>query len=320
MKKLFTTLLITAAAFSASAGADWQYTSMPVKHDLTLELANATKPNADGEISANKQINSFFFMSTVSGLGAVSTRTPNVTIKSDSEDNTFEASGVLKKSFGLNADFTYFTVDFQKEPKYNGDYTVTIAADSFGDAEWLADHNFGRTNDEVVLHFTLVDGLSNVALDVEPTVTPAAGAYQSGADFATVTVIVADGIEAAEGARALLGGIDVVYNAEATFQLQDDGSYIATFSPVPSENGEYQLMIPMGQFGDAEYLATQASGHTNDDIIVEYTLSNTESHISVVEMERSKSNVYDLHGIRFDENFDNLPNGIYIKSGKKVKK
>lgn len=146
---------------SSNANAiEINYTLAPeVKQDLTFILANSTKLNENGELSAEKQLNSFFFAVELPGIEPTPGEGANVTIKED--NGQFERSGRMQKAYGLNGDWSYFSVNIGSEPRNNGAYTITIAPEAVGDELWLQNQNFGRTNAEVVLHFTLVDGIDS---------------------------------------------------------------------------------------------------------------------------------------------------------------
>lgn len=130
----------------------------PVVYDLDATIASP-KMNAAGEISANRQLDAFFFEVPVKGL-VLGSLTSNVTIKQT--DGDFEATTTLVKGNGLNAGSTYFVANFSKEPTYNGEYVITIAKGSYGNQVWKADAEYGRSNEMQELKFTLVDGVSGI--------------------------------------------------------------------------------------------------------------------------------------------------------------
>ncbi|MGN0237305.1 MAG: hypothetical protein ACI4AK_04375 [Lepagella sp.] len=137
-----------------------------LRTDVTLALNSATKPNENNEISLNKQISAFFFLSPEPNLIPTEGTEHNVTIKQD--EGEFEASARLAQAYGWNIDTTsYFMADFGKEPEYNGPYTVTVDAEAFCDEVWMANHNFGRVNQEIVFHFNIVDGKTSGLDEVE---------------------------------------------------------------------------------------------------------------------------------------------------------
>lgn len=128
-----------------------------LRTDLTLALNSATKPNENNEISLNKQISAFFFLSPEPNLIPTEGTEKNVTLKED--EGEFEASARLAQAYGFNvATTSYFMADFGKEPVYNGPYTLTVSAEAFCDEVWKTNHNFGSVNEEIVFHFNIVDG------------------------------------------------------------------------------------------------------------------------------------------------------------------
>ncbi len=128
-----------------------------LRTDLTLALNSATKPNENNEISLNKQISAFFFLSPEPNLIPTEGTEKNVTLKED--EGEFEASARMAQAYGFNvATTSYFMADFGKEPVYNGPYTLTVSAEAFCDEVWKTNHNFGRVNEEIVFHFNIVDG------------------------------------------------------------------------------------------------------------------------------------------------------------------
>lgn len=130
-----------------------------VKEDLVITFNRPTLPNSDGELSAELQIDSFFFMvEGVKDLNAATGTEDNVSIKFNNEAEVWEQYSRLRKGFGFNAENSYFSAPISNAPYFNGDYIVTIAAHSIGDSTWLENHEFGHTNPETILHFTLVDG------------------------------------------------------------------------------------------------------------------------------------------------------------------
>lgn len=134
------------------------YTLAPaVAYDLTLSLNSPTKPNADGEISAEKQLDSFFFVANVAGLDVPAGEGDNVVITQD--NGSFTASARLQKAYGFDSACSYFSAPFRSEPTQNGGYTIVISKGAFGNEAWLSNHDFGQSNDEITLHFTLIDGI-----------------------------------------------------------------------------------------------------------------------------------------------------------------
>lgn len=284
----------------------------PVEQNLELAISTP-KPNDKGEISANKSLESIFFVCEQKGLVAAAGTEPNVTVKEVNGD--YEVKARLRKSGGLNQNYTYFAAQLGNEPAYNGEYTITIEKGAFGTEAWLADPNYGQTNNEIVLTFTLVDGADYAKYTIEPeSVTPEAGTYKKAADIATVTVKFAEGVELVEGGAATLAGVDNSYAETAKFS-KVDGGYAVTFETLPTEDGKYTFTVLQGTFGDAGFVA-EGKGKASKPITVEYTLS---LDVSVASINAAKESVvYNLQGQKLNATPDHLPAGLYIVDGKKV--
>lgn len=149
-----------AATAVSQSDLELRYTLLPaVKEDLTLTLTSATKLSDEGTINLEeKQITAFFFVADMAGLDVASTTAKNVVVKSEQSEFDYDAEASLSKGYGFDASKTYFSAEFGKEPTYNGNYSVTVAANSFGDATWLENHAIGHTNPEIVINFTIVGG------------------------------------------------------------------------------------------------------------------------------------------------------------------
>lgn len=70
---------------------------------------------------------------------------------------TFPAIETVWADAGMETGKSTFYAELE-QPVYNGEYTVTIDKEAFGDTRWLSDPSMGRTNGPITLVFTLVDG------------------------------------------------------------------------------------------------------------------------------------------------------------------
>ena len=288
----------------------------PIEYDLTLAINNP-KPNSDGQISADRSLESMFFVCEEKDLVAAEGSQPNITLKS--EEGDFEATAHLRKGNGLNKNFSYFTASFGKEPTYNGTYIITVKRGAFGSAAWAEDPNYGHSNDEIELRFELIDGVDREAFNITPvSILPQEGTYSKGSEIASVTLTFEKGIAPVKGASAMLAGIDVNYRQESTFVSASNGGYTVTFSPAPSEYGKYLLTVAEGTFGDADFIAN-GEGKGSAPISINYMLSreNGLEEIGAISFDATHS-IYNIQGIRIESSIDQLPSGLYIIDGKKV--
>ena len=213
--------------------------------------------------------------------------------------------------------YSYFMAQIGA-PTYNGEYEVTISKGAFGDAVWAANHEYGHSNDEIVLHFTFVDARDRVVYNLVPTVTPIPGTYKNAADFATVTLsFPEEGVKALENASATLVNADADYNQTANFIQNEDGTFSATF-PTPAVNGVYTLSVEQGIFGDNDFVSSNGlSGRGNAALTEEYTLDDMNG-VELIESDAAANGVYSITGVRMGNSTENLPAGIYIVNGKKL--
>lgn len=281
-----------------------------VEYDLTnLVLANATKTNDKGEISAEKQLTAFFFSSDTKGLVAAEGTEANVTIKQ--LDGDYERTAHLSKGFGLDQNLTYFMADFGSEPTFNGKYTITVAKGAFGDEQWASDPETGHANPEIVIEFTLVDGRDVDLNTIVAKVAPQTGTYESFDRIATITVSFDEEMTPVEGAGATLVAEDgsINYNKTAEFTKADNG-FAVTF-PAPERAGSkenYIFSVLPGQFKNAQGLG-------NAEINIVYTV-DTQSGVSAIEIDSEDAEIFTLSGNRVTGK--TLAPGIYIINGAKV--
>lgn len=287
-----------------------------VVYDLGLALSSPTKPNKDGEISAEKQLDSFFFAANVPGL-VPDDDDQVINAKITMVNGDFERTAHLSKAMGLDIkNNSYFSANFGA-PTYNGEYVITIEKGAFGNEIWEQNHEFGRSNDVIELRFTLVDGLDASVFDIQPLeVVPAEGNV-SDKELKSVTVKFPDGVKIKSAATATVAGVNVASFLEnARFNANADGTFTAEFENIPTERGEYILSIDAGQFGDADYIAGKG-GHANARIEIRYTVDNLTA-VEAIEAADADADIYTVTGIRLDSDLRSLPAGLYIVNGRKL--
>lgn len=137
----------------------------PVEDDLSIDYAEPTQPNENGQISAATPLTTIYFESNEKGLIPANGDTENVTVTGP---DGYTASATLKESTGNNPDYSYFKIDFDgDEPTVDGLYTIEIAPGSFGDDVWMLNPELGHTNPDLTLSFTLIDGNTSSINNIE---------------------------------------------------------------------------------------------------------------------------------------------------------
>ncbi len=278
----------------------------PVEYTLSLGINNP-KPNADGEISAEKSLESIFFYCDEAGMVPAAGQNANVTLRE--VNGEFQASGHLSEGFGLNSAYSYFLVSFGKEPVYNGVYEIVVEQGAFGDEAWSKNPETGVSNPELAIRFTLVDGAERDIYTIKPVeVTPATGTFTTPGEIAKVTVKFGEGVTPVAGAIATLVGTGTVsYQKDAAFEADGD-AYTAVFSPAPTEDGVYMLSVSAGAFTNGTSF--------NAPIDETYTVS-FDSGVAAIERDGAVK-VYNLQGQPVSADLRALPAGLYIIDGKKV--
>lgn len=285
----------------------------PVEYDLGLKI-NSPVPNASGQISANKVLESIIFVCEEKGLVPAAGKDINVTIRE--VDGAFEAKAHLKKGNGFNKDFSYFSASFGEEPSNNGIYEITIDRGAFGTAAWAEDPNYGRTNAQIQINFELIDGVDREVYSLKPvSIDPAPGTYESGSVLSTVTLTFDEEVQLTKGTVVTLAGFDTSYVQTAQFK-QVDGTYKVTFNTTPSEDGRYRLTVAPGAFTTPGFPNAENS-RASAAISLFYIIDRYVTGADMIKNESDGSRViYDLYGRRVAG--DNLHPGIYIIEGKKV--
>lgn len=294
--------------------------SGPVAYEYVTALSSPTKPNSDGEISANKSLSSMFFSTDTPYLYCADGTEHNVTIKEVNGD--FQASARLRMANGLYMTTTsYFVADFNAEPTYNGEYVITIEQGAYGNSIWFDNNEYGRSNAAAEIRFTLVDGRDRDIFTIEAeSVTPVSGTYQKAEDLATVTVTFPNGdTKLVNGAYATLGGLDSDYLQQATFTATaTPGVYTATFTTLPTSNGKYRLSVAAGSFGNEAFISSNGtSGAGSKAIQEDYDLS-LNNGIAGIAADAAEYGVYSVTGVYMGTEVENLPAGIYVINGKKI--
>lgn len=176
------------------------------------------------------------------------------------------------------------------DPKYSGDYTLTIPQGVLGDETWIKDHSLGHANAEVVYDFTVINGEdpSTITRDLtfNPRVTPSTGSKTS--DLSKVTLSFpstpywdaeAD-IEvyyladlSSEGAGSLFG--------HATISRGTGNDLILSITPNPTSVGRYSLTLPEGVCWNAEHEADTESGALNSETPLQWYLTALSTSLEV---------------------------------------
>jgi len=101
--------------------------------------------------------------------------------------------------------------------------------------------------------------------------------------FESIIVTVKDtGLGADPEATATLAAEDGSYTYTGQFKFSWGVQFIMFVTEAPKYNGKYTFTIPQGSFGDAEWMADHSTGHSNPEIVVDYTFTGLKDPASPV--------------------------------------
>lgn len=184
---------------------------------------------------------------------------------------------------------TVFKASFT-DPKYSGDYTLTIPQGILGDEVWIKDHTLGHANAEVVYHFTVTGGEdpSTITRDLtfNPRVTPTSGAKVS--DLSKITLSFASmpywnseaEIEVIYRADLSEDGEDTHFG-QASLSRGEGNNLILTINPTPRSIGQYSLTLPEGIIWNEEHEADEEAGALNAEMPVSWFLTSVTTNLEV---------------------------------------
>lgn len=157
-----------------------------------------------------------------------------------------------------------------QDPKYNGEYTLTIPQGVLGDAEWIENHEFGHANAAVDYKFTVVGGKEYVGGGVtstfNPIVTPGTGSRVQSLSRVSLefesTPYFKEGASVNVTYKADLQGGAAQYG-KATVEQGAENELILVFNPAPKNQGQYLLTLPAGTFWNEEHENDAEAGQIN---------------------------------------------------------
>ena len=211
-----------------------------------------------------------------------------------------------------------FEVVLNKPVTESGKYDIFIYRGLFGDAAYMEDNNTGHASSDIETIWNVVTAQSGPEIDIVPAkITPEPETTVG--ELSTITIEFDGDVEMIEDAIAIVEGYDVEYSAEISITSKGKGVFEVVLTEPIKENGEYGMYISAGTFGDAEYIADNATGHCSDDIEVAWKVDKTQGIDNVNDDNIDTADgVYNLHGVRVADTIDGLAPGIYVNGGKKV--
>lgn len=281
-----------------------------VVYDLTVTGTNPKAGEVDLESRQFETINL-----TMSDAAARPGAETNVTFVCESAG--YNGTCGVRYSYG-----NILTVTLPKTVSWNGTYTLTVPAGTFGDEAWVADNTTGHANAEFTAQFVVVGGGGATAeydLEVISTKPKAGEVDLEMVQFDSVTITVPAGCRPGADAKATLTCADANYKSEGTLRYSMAGlsgdQLIVAFDNV-TMNGTYTFTLPRGSFGDEAWQADPSTGHTNEVYTCTFEVvggtEQTTAEVDLVpeQITPSEEAVTDLSEIVIV-----MPEGTQVKAG-----
>lgn len=181
-----------------------------------------------------------------------------------------------------------FKALFSSQPKYNGEYTLTIPQGVVGDAEWMENHEFGHANAAVNFTFTVIGGEEPGNLDVtetfNPVIDPGIGGKVPSLSRVSMTFdstpYFTAGTEVNVTYKADLQGAATEFGT-ATIEEGAENEVILVFNPAPKDKGQYLINFPKGILWDAEHNEDAEKGQINAQMDLDWYLVPVVAEVNI---------------------------------------
>lgn len=201
-----------------------------------------------------------------------------ISVKEGAEATLTHASGKVLTAPLVKSIYSLYQVSLNfKAATLNGEWTLNVPEGVVGDEEWINNPEIGHANAAYTAVYTFINGTSTATYDLTMTVDPATGSTINCADNKkpAFTLTLPAGTQYANKA-IYLGNTVLRYNFPVDVKAgANDGEFVLTASQDLAYNGEYQLTIPVGAFGDADFIAGN-EGHANAAVVYTYKATGLE--------------------------------------------
>ena len=190
-----------------------------------------------------------------------------------------------------NEDFTAYTIALATPATEAGTYTIAIEGGKItvsdgGNAAVVVE-------EETLLTYNVTGKLPETVFDATVTKTSPIKLNQI-TDFddiqweanqlVTFTTNISS-VKAKEDVTVTFAAKDGSFSTTAALQVNFGNQLKALFTEKPVYNGEYTITIPEASFGDEAWLANNATGHSNDEIVLNFTFSGLKDQAQAVEFD-----------------------------------
>lgn len=157
------------------------------------------------------------------------------------------------------------------EPKYNGDYTLSIPAESMGNPAWFENPETGRTNDVIEIPFKVIGGADPSTMEVNTGLgvlyTPATNTKLDTIEEITMTftedVLFDEDVTVNAFRMTNFQAIGYSDYGTASFERLAPNKVKVIFENGITSKGDYKITIPEGTFYTADFKENPKVGKCN---------------------------------------------------------
>lgn len=171
-----------------------------------------------------------------------------------------------------------------------GEYKITVPT---GDFMVYNDSNYEINDSEIVLSYTIAAAAESTVYDATVSKTSPIKLDQTtdfddiqweASQIVTFTTNISS-VKVKDNVTVTFASKDGSFSTTAMLEVNFGNQMKAVFTETPSLNGDYTITIPKASFGDEAWLADNTTGHSNDELVLNYTFTGLKDPAQAVEFD-----------------------------------
>lgn len=171
-----------------------------------------------------------------------------------------------------------------------GEYKITVPA---GDFMVYNDSSYENNDSEIVLSYTIAAAAEPTVYDATVSKTSPIKLDQTtdfddiqweASQIVTFTTNISS-VKVKDNVTVTFASKDGSFSTTAMLEVNFGNQMKAVFTETPSLNGDYTITIPKASFGDEAWLADNTTGHSNDELVLNYTFTGLKDPAQAVEFD-----------------------------------
>ncbi len=171
-----------------------------------------------------------------------------------------------------------------------GEYKITIPA---GEFMVYSDSSYELNDSEIVLSYTIAAAAEPTVYDATVSKTNPIKLNQTtdfddiqweASQMVTFTTNIST-VQVKDNVTVTFASKDGSFSTTAMLEVNFGSQMKAVFTEKPRLNGDYTITIPKASFGDEAWLADNTTGHSNDELVLNYTFTGLKDPAQAVEFD-----------------------------------